>query len=330
MTYVASESPVRRNRRPEPELPFEPSGVKNAALTAAARWLYRRGWLWRANFAVAGEVGGRPLRVPFRFGSGWEHLRMREVWLFHALERVMRERAGALIDVGVNVGHTLVKVKTADPAREYIGFEPNPQCLQYTQHLIKVNGYQRCTLVPVAISNRTGVMKLLQNSDVDPSATIVEGFREPDRYAHATLVPVFRGDELLAELGVREIAAIKIDVEGGELDVLQGLEQTLRSVSPYVFCEVLPVFDERAEMGQFRLRRQTVLREWLGDHDYTIFRYDGEGTMQELDDFGVHADLSLVNYAFVPRAESDRFTRQFAASPSPDRAAPAYATSAQR
>ena len=313
MTYVASQSPVRRDLRPEPELPFKPSGVKHAALTAAARWLYRRGWLWRLNFAVAGELGGRPLRVPFRFGSGWEHLRMREVWLFHALQRVMQERAGALIDVGVNVGHTLIKVKTADPARDYIGFEPNPQCLQYAQHLIQANGYTGCTLVPVAISSRTGLVKLLQNSDVDPSATIVEGFREPERYEHATLVPVFCGDDALADLGVREIAAIKIDVEGGELDVLQGLERTIRSAAPCVFCEVLPVFDESTDMGRFRLRRQTALREWLGDNGYTIFRCGDDATMQELDDFGVHADLRLANYVFVPRGAVNTFKRQFAA-----------------
>src|SRR6185436_11975470 len=109
MTYVASKSPIRRISHSEPELPFEPSGVQNAALTAAARWLHRRGWLWRANFGVAGTLGGR---------------RMREVWLFDALQRVMLERSGAVIDVGVNVGHTLIKVKTADPQRDYIGFEP--------------------------------------------------------------------------------------------------------------------------------------------------------------------------------------------------------------
>jgi len=313
MTYVASKSPIRRISHSEPELPFEPSGVQNAALTAAARWLHRRGWLWRANFGVAGTLGGRPLRVPFRFGSGWEHLRMREVWLFDALQRVMLERAGAVIDVGVNVGHTLVKIKTADPQRDYIGFEPNPQCMQYTQHLIRVNGYTRCTLVPVAISNRNGLLKLLQNFDVDPSATIVEGFREPERYEQATIVPVFGGDEALEDLGVREIAAIKIDVEGGEFDVLQGLERTIRRTSPCVFCEVLPVFDEHTDTGRFRLRRQTALRDWLGDHGYTIFRCDSDATMQELDDFGVHADMTLANYVFVPGAELNTFRRQFAA-----------------
>jgi FkbM family methyltransferase len=313
MTYVASKSPIHRHDDDEPELPFVPSGPRNAALTAAARWLNRRGWLWRANFAVSGTLGGRRLRVPFRYGSGWEHLRMREVWLFQALQRVMRERSGAVIDVGVNVGHTLVKIKTVDPHRDYIGFEPNPHCLQYTHHLVQANGYRQCTLVPVAISNRSGVMKLLQNSDVDPSATIVEGFREPGRYEHTTLVPVLRGDDVLADLGVQQIAAIKIDVEGGELDVMQGLERTIRSMLPWVFCEVLPVFDEHTDMGRFRLQRQTLLRDWLGDHGYAIFRCSARTTIEQVDDFGVHADMTLANYVFVPGSELTAFRRQFAA-----------------
>jgi hypothetical protein len=113
-------------------------------------------------------------------------------------------------------------------------------------------------------------------------------------------------------LGVRQIAAIKIDVEGGELDVLQGLERTIRSASPCVFCEVLPVFDVQTDLGRFRLRRQTELRDWLRNQGYTIFRCDGEA-MQQVDDFGVHSDLRLVNYVFVPGTELNTFRRQFAA-----------------
>jgi FkbM family methyltransferase len=302
VTYRASASPIRRHDPREQEFPFEPDGLRNRALTKAAQWLSGHGMLWRANFAVSGRLAGRPLRVPLEFGSGWEHLRMREVWLYHALQRVMAERRGAVVDVGVNVGHTLVKIKTADPEREYIGIEPNPQCLQYTRHLIDANGFQRCTLVPVAISNRSGLLKLLQNSDVDPSATIVEGFREPTRYERSTIVPVLPGDEVMDTLNVGDIAAIKIDVEGGELDVIQGLERTLRRTEPHIFCEVLPVFDERSEMGRFRLRRQTTLRAVLGDLGYAIFRADADQTMRPVDDFGVHADMTLANYMFVPRS----------------------------
>src|SRR5262245_58575721 len=215
-----ARSPITRHDPRERQLPFQADGLLNRALTAAARALHKRGVLWRASFTVAGRLAGRPIRVPFQFGSGWEHLRMAEMWLYHGLERVTRGRPGAFVDAGVNVGHTLVKVKAIDPDREYIGFEPNPHCLRYTRQLIAVNRFTRCTVVPVGISNRTGIMKLFMNPDADPSATIVEGFREPDRYARAVPVPVFVGDDALDTLGVEQVSIVKIDVEGGELDVV--------------------------------------------------------------------------------------------------------------
>lgn len=307
---TAGSGIVRHDPR-ETQLPFEADGVLYRALTAAARALHRRDALWRTNFTVAGRLAGRPLRVPFQVGAGWEHLRMAEMWLYHGLERVMRGRRGAFVDVGVNVGHTLVKVKAIDPDREYIGFEPNPHCLRYTQQLIAVNRFTRCTVVPVGISNRTGIMKLFINPDADPSATIVEGFREPDRYARSVPVPVFVGDDVLATLDVGGVSVVKIDVEGGELDVMNGLRRTLRRSAPIVFCEVLPVFDERSEMGRFRLKRQTQLQHLLAQLGYDIFRIYFDTTIEPVKDFGIHADMTRSNYVFVPRAETAAFRGMF-------------------
>jgi hypothetical protein len=149
-------------------------------------------------------------------------------------------------------------------------------------------------------------MKFLLNLDVDPSATLVEGFREPTRYSRRMLVPVFVGDDLLDSLEIGNVAAIKIDVEGGELDVVEGLERTLRRDQPFVFCEVLPVFPG-TEIAPFRLRRQTALRQRLSGLGYTIFRMHVDATAEEVDGFGVHADMTLANYVFVPRAELERF-----------------------
>jgi FkbM family methyltransferase len=293
-------------------LPFEPAGFVNRALAAGARAMYRKGLLWRANFTVSGRLAGRPLRVPLQYGSGWEHLRMREVWLFHGIERVLAGRRGAFVDVGVNVGQTLIKVKTADPARQYIGFEPNPNCLGYAQHLVDVNKFTACTIVPVGLSDRNGLMKLFLNPDVDPSATIVEGFREPERYARQMLVPVFVGDDVLDDLGVGEVAAIKIDVEGGELDVLRGFRRTLARSAPIVFCEVLPVFDAATEMGAFRVKRHAELLHVLEAAGYALFRVHVDDTLEEVTDFGgVHADMTLSNYMFVPNSRIEAFRRSF-------------------
>src|SRR3954454_17062558 len=107
-------------------LPLIPDGPRNALLVAAARGLLRAGQLWRVNFSVAGQLAGGRGLVPLLGGVGWEHLRMREVWLFHLLEWAMSVRGGAVVDVGVNVGQTVLKVRMARPDREYVGFEPNP------------------------------------------------------------------------------------------------------------------------------------------------------------------------------------------------------------
>lgn len=306
---------IKRYDEREQQLPFEPAGPVDRLLAAAARTLERRGQLWRANFTVSGRLGGRPLRVPLQFGAGWEHLRMREVWLYHAIEHLLKSRPGTFVDVGVNVGQTLIKVKAVEPDRDYVGFEPNPNCLQYVQHLITLNKFTHATVVPIAVSNRAGVLRLFLNPDVDPSATIVDGFREPDRYARSIVVPVFVGDEVLESIGVREVSIVKIDVEGGELDVMQGLERTLRRAHPFVVCEVLPVFDAETELGRFRAPRQAALRDLLGDLGYAIFRIYVDGTVEALSDFGgVHSDMTLSNYIFVPRADVSEFTQQFPAS----------------
>jgi FkbM family methyltransferase len=177
--------------------------------------------------------------------------------------------------------------------------------------LISVNRFTRCTVVPVGISNRTGIMKLFMNPDADPSATIVEGFREPERYVRSVPVPVFVGDDVLDSMGVGEVAVVKIDVEGGELDVMEGLQHTLRRSTPYVFCEVLPVFDEHSDMGRFRLRRQSQLQGLLGDLGYDIFRIYFDTSVEQVDDFGIHADMTRSNYVFVPRAETAAFHQLF-------------------
>jgi hypothetical protein len=80
---------------------------------------------------------------------------------------------------------------------------------------------------------------------------------------------------------------------------------------PYVFCEVLPVFDRDTDIGRFRLRRQTQLQRLLRDLGYGIFRIYFDTTVEPVDDFGVHADMTRSNYVFVPDAETKDFLRLF-------------------
>ena len=271
---------------------------------------------WRLNFSVDATVGGHSLRIPVVLGRGYQNLQIGEAWLFRAFAKVLGLRPGAFVDVGVNLGQTLIKVKLIDPDRAYYGFEPNPQCSQYVNELIRLNGFQDCTLVPVGLSSEASVATLFAKNDaVDPSASLVPGFRSADRYARRQFVPVFAGDALLRD--VDRIALLKIDVEGGELDVIAGLRDTLARCTPTVFCEILPVFDETTENGRFRKRRQDELLAHLHSLGYIVFRMMQDETIVELPAIDTHGDLALTNYAFVPAAEAGAFRGLFkAATPS--------------
>ena len=48
-----------------------------------------------------------------------------EAWMTEVIRRLFELKSGAFIDVGVNLGQTLLKVAAADPSRAYVGFEPN-------------------------------------------------------------------------------------------------------------------------------------------------------------------------------------------------------------
>jgi hypothetical protein len=44
-------------------------------------------------------------------------------------------------------------------------------------------------------------------------------------------------DNVMARIGIEKLSMIKIDVEGGEQDVLRGAEETLKRYRPVVVCE---------------------------------------------------------------------------------------------
>ena len=125
-------------------------------------------------------------------------------------------------------------------------------------------------------------------------------------------MPVFPGDALLAD--VDRIALIKIDVEGGELEVIGGLVNTLRRCMPIVFCEILPVFSDTTENGVFRKRRQEQLLATFHGLGYRVFRMMADETVVDLGSIEAHADMALINYEFVPPAEQDAFRRLFRVS----------------
>lgn len=247
------------------------------------------------NFQVRLPFGSSHFTVLVKGGVGFIHLFQKERWMKVVLNKLVKGMQGkTFLDVGVNLGQTLLTYKGVVPAGAYIGFEPNPKCVAYVQELMAVNAFTD-PLWPFAIGDKDGAAILYADSPEDSAATLVENFR--DNYGRIKYhVPVL-SSRSLEPLLQQPIGIIKIDVEGGELEVINQLRSVIEKDKPFIICEILPIY---SVANTRRLDRQTQLLNLLESWQYRIFRISEDGLFTELQTIGVHANLNDCNYLFVP------------------------------
>jgi FkbM family methyltransferase len=138
-------------------------------------------------------------------------------------------------DVGANVGFFTAKFSDrVGPKGKVLAFEPSPATLAILKS--RCGNLLNVELVNIALSDADGTAQFQESGEVgDPNNGLVRAG------ASGTVVPVAvrRGDSLCLERGNIVPTCIKIDVEGFEKEVLDGLSATLRSPRlKNVFVEV--------------------------------------------------------------------------------------------
>lgn len=126
---------------------------------------------------------------------------------------------GTVLDIGANIGtHTIYY---ANHASRVLAFEPNPiafECLRYNlrQHL-------NTTLYRKAVSNHEAMVDIVPQGDNYGAVYTLPGSQ----------IPTITIDSM----DLTECNFMKIDVEGDELAVLLGAEQTIRKYKPVMCIE---------------------------------------------------------------------------------------------
>ena len=129
-------------------------------------------YLTKLNYSRTTYINGVRVSIPAIRGISCF---ASEPWMVELLDCILPEQQGVFLDVGVNVGQTLVKVKAIDANRKYVGFEPNPVCNFYVQELIKKNDFKNCTIFPVGLFTENCVLSLdlFLNDPTDSSASLI-------------------------------------------------------------------------------------------------------------------------------------------------------------
>jgi FkbM family methyltransferase len=136
---------------------------------------------------------------------------------------------GVLWDVGANFGLHGITAKLLRPASRVVCFEPSFEMLGRLARNRALNGLD-VEVVGVALSNRTGFQTLFLGPAGNPGMSTLSPW-SGGSYAGARLVAVARGDDLAADGLVPAPTVLKLDVEGHELAVLEGLPRILSSPS---------------------------------------------------------------------------------------------------
>lgn len=143
--------------------------------------------------------------------------------------RILR-RGDIFVDVGANFGLvSLVGARAVGPTGHVHSFEPQPSLAVMLRRSCALNGVENLTLHEVALSDTDGVLELHVPLNHSGGASL-----QGQATGSETSIPVQvrRGAPYFEEHGIGEIRLLKIDVEGHEATVLEGLRPLFRDRPP--------------------------------------------------------------------------------------------------
>lgn len=142
-----------------------------------------------------------------------------------------------VVDIGANRGNfTLFASYLVGQSGRVISFEPNPVVRALLERELDHNSIGNVTVVPMGLSNQKSKLVLNVPKHNSGEATFGNKFQSGEQPYVQVEAEVARGDDILAE---SRPAFVKIDVEGFEVSVIEGLKESLSRHKPIVLTEVI-------------------------------------------------------------------------------------------
>ena len=169
---------------------------------------------------------------------------MDEWWMLDIFKRLSLNDDDILLDIGANVGQTLIKWKAVNSKSPCYCVDALPACSEYLDNLVAVNKFRNCKILNYAVSDSTGTatLNLHFDEEADRTASLHESKFQVIKQIDVNSISFHTLLNQIEE--VERIRLVKIDVEGGELDILKGMEGFLSKNKPILIVEILSSSEE--------------------------------------------------------------------------------------
>ncbi len=137
------------------------------------------------------------------------------------LEKILKPKM-VFVDIGANIGYfSLIAAKLVGSGGKVFAFEPDSENFKLLEKNIKANNYKNITAVQKAISDKTGKARLYLDSENLCGHSLTA--RKGNKFVEVETVVL---DDFLRD---EKIDVIKIDVEGFEPAVLEGMKNIIKN-----------------------------------------------------------------------------------------------------
>jgi FkbM family methyltransferase len=206
--------------------------VRSAIRPPAGGWLASQ-WHWyRFPFSLRNTVLWSPfLRKWFSAENESAIECMLRLPAYEPFEWVEPRPGDVILDLGPYVGpYSLNSATAVGPSGRVIALEPDEINRRQLERNLMLNGVANCTVVPKAAWRRSG--------RVGWQVAAQPVWHRVDESNTTATVEAISVDELVAEQNLNRVDWIKLDIEGGEIEALEGARNTLRKFSPALFIEI--------------------------------------------------------------------------------------------
>ena len=143
---------------------------------------------------------------------------------------------GVFVDIGANVGQHSLFMSTQG-ARVH-AFEPFRQVREQFMRQIRDNSLDNISVHPLGLSNENNRLPFFAPTGTNAGIGSFDASSVGKGNVSIGELQLARGDDYFTSHGIDSIDLLKIDVEGYEKLVLDGLRETLQRERPIVVCEV--------------------------------------------------------------------------------------------
>lgn len=229
-------------------------------LDAAKRHIAEVGRACRRSLAGPAVIEAGPAEG-LRFDAGPDTVRFEKGDYEYPVQQALASLArpsDVCYDIGANLGFfSILLGRIVGPTGVVHAFEPVPRNAAAIERNARLNHLENISVLRLALSCADGDGELLLARHV--GGAVLKGAGVPPDLVGSLRVKTASLDRLVERGQVRLPDIVKIDVEGAEMDVLQGMENVLRRGAPTL---ILELDDETADGCERKVAAcQAFLRE---------------------------------------------------------------------